>query len=327
MAPWVSFDEIKSTISVEEILQSYELKVEKRKGEEFRVLCPFHEETKASFCWNTNGKFYCFGCHAKGRDILDFVARIEKHDPNPNKGRRQAAITIAERFGLSTSPPQREENVELTEPVVNTDDGEISDDQQAREENSESKGTDAQLTNPPLTFELKNIDPSHSYLVERGLSPETIETFGLGYFSGRGSIQGRVVIPIHNEDGELVAYAGRWPGEPSGDEPKYKLPHQFHKSLVVYNLHRAREHATEGLIVVEGFFSVFEFHQHGRKNVVAIMGSAMSEVQERLIVDCVGQRGRVLLAFDDDNAGRKGAKEAAERLVSKVFVRTVAIPK
>jgi DNA primase len=97
-------------------------------------------------------------------------------------------------------------------------------------------------------------------------------------------MQGRVVIPIHNDQGVLVAYAGRSPGDPPEGEGKYRFPPNFKKSLVLFNLHRAREHATEGLIVVEGFFTVFEFFQRNRKNVVALMGSSMSTEQERLIV-------------------------------------------
>ena len=73
---------------------------------------------------------------------------------------------------------------------------------------------------------------------------------------------GRIAIPIHNEHGELVAYAGRWPGEPPDGEGKYKLPAGFHKSLVVYNLHRAKALAREkGLLVVEGFFGAMIVEQ------------------------------------------------------------------
>ena len=100
---------------------------------------------------------------------------------------------------------------------------------------------------------------------------------------------GRIAIPIHNEQGELVAYAGRWPGEPPDGEGKYKLPAGFHKSLVVYNLHRAKDHAKEqGLIVVEGFFDCMRLHQAGIPNVVALMGSSLSEEQEALLVAAVG---------------------------------------
>jgi DNA primase len=77
--------------------------------------------------------------------------------------------------------------------------------------------------------------------------------------------------------------------------------------------------------VVEGFFDTMDFWQRGRRNVVAIMGSSLSDSQERLIVETVGPRGRVLLAFDPDAAGRKGMEDAAARLVSQVFVRTVTL--
>jgi DNA primase len=138
-------------------------------------------------------------------------------------------------------------------------------------------------------------------------------------------MHGRVVIPIHNEHGELVAYAGRWPGDPPEDKPKYLLPANFKKKLVVFNLGCAREDAADGLIVVEGFWSVFELWQKGRRNVVAVMGSSVSSEQERLIVETVGSRGRVLLAFDPDDAGRRGMTDAAARLTHYCFVRTVEL--
>jgi DNA primase len=179
--------------------------------------------------------------------------------------------------------------------------------------------------NPPLTFALQHLDAGHPYLKARGLADETIKTFGLGYFAGKGSMHGRIVIPVHNEHGELVAYAGRFPGDPPEGEPKYKLPANFHKSLLLYNFHRAREHGSEGLIVVEGFFPVFELWQKGRRNVVAVMGNHLSKEQEALIVATVGPKGRALIAFDDDEAGREGAANAATRLVSQIFVRTIAL--
>src|SRR5262249_16853187 len=114
------------------------------------------------------------------------------------------------------------------------------------------------------------------------------------------------VIPIHNEREELVAYAGRWPGDegwPEGEE-KYKLPPGFHKSLVVFNLHRVHEVArAQGLIVVEGFFDVMRPWQAGVANAVALMGSSMSEEQAQLIVEAVGSQGCVALMFDEDPAG------------------------
>ena len=91
---------------------------------------------------------------------------------------------------------------------------------------------------------------------------------------------GRVVIPIHDENGFLIAYAGR-----SADEtdPKYRFPPRFRKSLVLFNLHRA---AAEGksVIVVEGFFDSFKVHQAGLPGVVALMGCSLSLRQGATLV-------------------------------------------
>jgi DNA primase len=180
--------------------------------------------------------------------------------------------------------------------------------------------------NPPLKFALKSLDPEHAYLKERGFAPETITAFGVGLCTGKSIMAGRIAIPIHNELGELVAYAGRWPGMPPEGEGKYKLPTGFHKSLVVYNLHRAREHAKEaGLIVVEGFFDAMRVWQAGFPNVVALMGSTMSEAQEELIVTAVGQGGKIALMFDEDEAGWKGREEALSRLSGRVYVRVIGL--
>ena len=86
-----------------------------------------------------------------------------------------------------------------------------------------------------MTFQLKGIDPVYPYLTKRGISRELAEKFGVGYFPGKGSVHGRVVIPIHNERGDLVVYAGL---SIDDSEPKYKLPSEFQKSLELYNLHR-----------------------------------------------------------------------------------------
>src|SRR6516162_5148722 len=63
--------------------------------------------------------------------------------------------------------------------------------------------------NPPLSFALQSIHVHHPYLAERRITPETAEHFGIGLFAGQGCMQGRVVIPIHDDGGRLVAYAGR----------------------------------------------------------------------------------------------------------------------
>jgi DNA primase len=320
---WVSFEEVKSQVSMHDVLAHYGLMqgtVEKpsKHGVELRLRCPFHEDKTPSLSINAEtGKFHCFGCHAKGGDIFDFVVTKEGISAGDRtKNRRQAALLIKDWFGVTSEAAPAQETSAAAETVAPVED--VTPLQKVPEE----------PVNPPLTFTFKHLDTRHSYLTqERDLKEATIDFFGLGHHAGKGIMQGRVVIPIHNDQGDLVAYAGRWPadtGWPTGEE-KYKLPPGFRKSHVLYNLHRAKEYATEGLIVVEGFFTVFEFWERNRKNVVALMGSSMSAEQERLIVETVGPKGRVLLALDNDEAGRTGSEYAVGRLRSQVFVREMAL--
>ena len=130
--------------------------------------------------------------------------------------------------------------------------------------------------NKPLGFRLQGIDHHHPYLAQRGIDPETAEYFGVGFFSGKGSMSGRVVIPVENEKGELVAYAGR---AIDGGEPKYKLPAGFKKSQVLYNLPRAAEETEGTVILVEGFFDCIKVTQ-AEHACVALMGCSMSAEQE-----------------------------------------------
>jgi DNA primase len=180
--------------------------------------------------------------------------------------------------------------------------------------------SDASCVNPPLERSLKDLNPDHPYLVERGLTVPTIKEFGIGYCT-RGLMRGRIAIPIHNEGGELVAYAGRAVDQELADaKGKYRLPDGFKKSFVLFNLHRAVEHADRDLIVVEGFFDCFKLHQAGFPNVVALMGSTLSEPQEQLILS---QCDRIVLMLDGDDAGTKCLREFYGRLRRRLYLREI----
>lgn len=304
MAKWISFQELRNRVSMEDILRHYGLMEQYRRSKDEVIgLCPFHEETTASFHVSfTKNVFHCFGCQSKG-NILDFVALTEGVDV------RQAALMIQEWFQVSSGG--------------GTESAALASEVQA----SISETTaEAGEKNSPLTFRLNNLDSKYPYLAERGLETETIEYFGLGYCS-RGLMRGRVVIPIHDERGELVAYSGRYPGEPPDSRPKYLLPSGFRKSHVVFNLNSAGASAKKnGLVVVEGFFDVFRFWQAGFHQVVAIMGSALSERQRNLLVAAVGPNGNIALLLDQDDAGRTCLSQCLDELSPRVFVKALALP-
>jgi DNA primase len=122
----------------------------------------------------------------------------------------------------------------------------------------------------------------------------------------------------------LVAYAGRWPGQPPDGQPKYRLPKGFRKSFELFNLHRiATDDRQLPLVVVEGFFGCMAVWQAGYRGVVSLMGSTLSQAQEELIVRTAGPHGTVILMFDEDEAGRKGRTEAQARLARWLRVRVV----
>ncbi len=302
---WVDFDRIKEAASVKTVLARYGIDwLKPEQGDELRGRCPIHDgKEERSFHISVrpekHGAFKCFSCLAHG-NIIDFVAAMERcsvHD---------AGLRLQEWFGVIRA----ESGNGLRRPAV-----ELSTGGSTKETVSDPEEV---AINKPLSFQLKGIDPTHAYLANRGITEETAAHFGCGFFPGKGSMLGRVVIPVHNQSGELVAYAGR---SIDGSEPKYKLPAGFHKSLEVYNLHRA---VMPGLIVVEGFFDCMKVHQAGYPFVVALMGCSMSERQEELLVDR-GSKGIVLM-LDGDEAGRQGAATIAAKLVRRVFTRVVEIP-
>lgn len=300
---FIGFDALKQTVSMVQILDRYGLTERlRRSGDSLTGVCPIHaghnpSQFRVSLsrnCW------ICFGDCNGGGSIIDFVSRKEA------VGIREAALLIQDWFDVHPrngegAGPNGQERIKQAPQV-------------------EPAGP---LANPPLRFTLRDLDGTHPYLAERGLSPETIATFGLGHCR-KGSLAGWIAIPIHSHAGVLLAYAVRWPGVPPKDMPKYRLPKGFRKSLELFNVHRAsRVDPAQALIVVEGFFGCMKVWQAGFRRVVALMGSMLSRAQEELIVQTAGPDGRVTLMFDEDVAGRKGRAEAKERLSRHLTVDVI----
>jgi len=174
------------------------------------------------------------------------------------------------------------------------------------------QATSVSQTNLPLRFQLSGLEHSHSYLEGRGITALTSRTLGIGYYGGPGMMQGRVAIPVHNEAHELVAYAGR---SVEGEDPKYRFPPGFHKSQELFLLHRAKHTGDHAVIIVEGFFDAAKVWQAGHRNVVALMGSSLSDTQAGLLQKHFRQ---AVLMLDGDDAGR-AATDAITRRLSQIM--------
>jgi DNA primase len=300
---FVDFKEIKDRVSIEALLGYYNIKLRRVNQQSMRGNCPLpmhsSEKSKESFIIQTGKNIWTCqssSCVAgrsgkKGGNILDFVALME------NCSIRDAAVKLRDWFLVTkhNSEPQKG-----SDPIP-----------------ERNPKTDDEGDNKPLTFTLHGIDCAHQYLQERGITAEIAEHFCIGFFPGKGSMSGRVVIPIHNERGELIAYAGRAIDK---TEPKYKLPAGFKKSEVLFNLHR-RDASDNTVIIVEGFFDSVKVHQAGFPEVVALMGSSLSVRQEELLRKC----SDVVILLDGDAAGRDAAREIAARLVRSHWVRVIEL--
>jgi DNA primase len=303
---WIDFTELKRQVSIRDVLARYGLLdgLQEKKPGKLVGPCPIHGgKNGTSFNVDVDKNvFHCFS-ECGGGNVLDLVMKIEGCTI------REAGEKLADWFGLSWT---RRRKGESTPQPTNS----IAPKPAAAAHTSERVG--AERANPPLERPLKDLNPDHPYLVERGLTVPTIKTFGIGYCT-RGLMRGRIAIPIHDEHGDLVAYAGRAvDGALAAEKGKYRLPDGFKKSFVLFNLHRAIQSADRHLILVEGFFDCFRATQAGFPNVVALMGSTLSEPQEQLLL---AHADRLTLFFDGDDAGTKCVREFYARLRRRTFLR------
>lgn len=319
----IDFKELKAQATFEPVLAHYRIRHTVR-GHRVSALCPFHNDRDPSLRIDLGKKVWrCCACEAKG-NILDFVARMERQ--TAPGALPKVARTLIEICGLELGAGHPAEGARM--PVDGPEAPETGKPAPppSRPAGTRPGGSDATPTaepgpiNPPLTITLK-LDSEHPYFEERRIDHDTRAVFGLGY-AGRGMMAGRIAIPIHNERGQLVAYAGRWPGDPPAGQPRYKLPPNFRKSAALFNLHRVG--GSRHLVVVEGFFAVFRLQALGIP-AVALMGHDLSAEHVRLLK--AAGTALVTVMLDGDDAGRTAVEKIVPSLARHgVFVREAALP-
>jgi DNA primase len=278
MSNWLDFAAIKQQVALSVVLRQYQVPLRRSGRYQYRGICPIHRgQGRDAFHVNlSQNVFHCFSCGAGG-SVLDFVAAMERCSL------REAARRLQQDCGMAA---QTARGISRGSPTV----------------------TEKMSTPKPLGFALRDVDSTHPYLATRGLAPSTAAHFGVGYYLGPGLFSGRLVIPIHNAQGELVAYCGR---ALDGSTPRYRFPPRFAKSQLLFNWHRAAEAGKRVVVVVEGFFACLHLHQAGVRSVVALMGSALSRAQQNLLLE---RFRHVILMLDGDAAGRRAAAEIASQL-------------
>jgi DNA primase len=327
---WINFNVLRKGLSFEKVLQLYGVDVRRKApGNRHVGFCPLptHQGKRRSPSFSAKldfGVWQCFGCKASG-NVLDFAVRMEGLDPQDRQHLRQVSLRLQQTFhvpGASDRNPGKE-NRSAPKPRSTPP---------PQPPAAPAKPKLPVVVNQPLDFELKDLDPEHPYLTERGFQRETIRHFGLGYCN-RGLMKGRVAIPLHDHEGRLVGYGGRLVDDSviDADHPKYLLPgpreregklYEFRKSLLLYNGWHIQRPVDE-LIVVEGFPACWWLWQWGYPNTVALMGSDCSDEQAKLIAALVSPAGRAWLFPDSGPGGEHCASSALARVAPHRFVRWV----
>lgn len=300
-----------------------------RAGREFKGCCPFHKEKTPSFTVNDDKQFYhCFGCGAHG-DAVEFVMQQD------NLSFIEAVEMLAAQAGMEV-PQQTPQEVA-----------------QARNEKSlHSLMDDAANFFTHVLYETKEGSGPLAYVRERGMSAEALTAFRIGYSPADGqtlrrylkekgytdeqiveagvirrSTRGgepysffreRLMFPVSDKRGRVVAFGGRvLPGNTAEDAPKYINSSDspfFHKGRMLYAESHARAAAADGqpIIVVEGYMDVMACWQAGFRGAVAPLGTALTEDQILVLWKLCNAP---VLCFDGDNAGRRAAARACERIL------------
>lgn len=331
--------QLKSKIDLVELIGNY-VPLE-RKGGNWWGRCPFHHEKTPSFAVNAEDQFYhCFGCGVSG-DAISFVREIESVDFI------DAVKILAERAKMPL-------------PEMNFDTEKTAE--QKRKRDSVLK-----ILRAAAHFYLDNLNSGHAdahvqYILDRKIASPVVRKFGLGASldykslpqflldkgfrredilesgavaesekSGRliDAQAGRLIFPIINAFGDVVAFGGRVLEKT--DFAKYKNTREtivFNKSKTLYNINRIKklkqDSGLKDIIIVEGYMDTISLFQAGFTNVAASMGTALTKDQARLVKRYAD---KAYISYDGDFAGQKGAIRGLEILRDEqVAVRVVPLP-
>jgi len=311
----------------------------KKKGRDWTACCPFHNEKTPSF-YVSQGKqiFKCFGC-SKGGSVFDFIMEIE------GCSFPEAVRVVAEKTGVTVPvetdnareyeerASQRAELMRLNELAIQffeqnlteTAEGRRALDYLARRGVSEETRKAFRLGYAPNGY-----DAMGGYLRSRGASTTQIERSGLVTLKESGGFydrfRNRLMFPICDTQGRVIAFGGRILGD---GEPKYLNSPEtalYTKGMHLFGLNQAREAIRQRsyAILVEGYLDFLIPFQAGVRNLVASLGTALTENQARLL----GRYARrIVVNFDPDSAGQAATKRSLELLLTEAFkVNVLTLP-
>ena len=329
-----TIEEVKQRIDIVDLIS--ERVVLKKRGREYVGLCPFHEEKSPSFTVSpAKQMYYCFGCGAGGNGIKFFM-EVGKQSFS------EVVFDLARRYQIpikTLAVEQRQEleqQLSLKEQLYEIMAVAVSFYQHALSQPQGEKALDylkvqRQLTPETIaTFQLgyspEGWETLYRYLVEQKRYPVAlVEQAGLIKARQNGSgyydqFRDRLMIPIFDSQGRAIAFGSRTLGN---EQPKYlNSPDTplFEKGKTLFALDRAKQAIIQQdlAIVVEGYFDAIALHAAGITNVVACLGTALSQEQIKLLLR-YSESKQIIFNFDADQAGIKATQRAIEEINSLVY--------
>ncbi len=329
-------EEIKARIDAVEFISRYVPL--QRAGRSFKACCPFHQERTPSFVvFPETGTWRCFGACSIGGDVFSFLMQKE------NMEFREALQALAQEAGVQL-PEEADKGdysgrdllYELNDKAAVFFRNQLHRNQGAQPARDylQRRGINAEVASQfQLGFAPDSWDALRDHLVQAGYAPDVLHRADLvkhnverdSYYD---SFRNRLVVPIHDRQGRIIGFGGRVLDD---SVPKYLNTAEtplFHKSHVVYGLDRAYRaiRQADSVVVVEGYMDVIAAHQFGFENVVACLGTALTEEQLRQLHRYTDN---FILALDADTAGQQAtlrglnqARQALKRKAKPVLTAT-----
>src|SRR5437773_5924619 len=313
----------------------------KRAGSTFKALCPFHQEKTPSFTVSPSRQtFHCFGCGAGG-SVFRFVMDYEHLDfpAAVKKLATRVGIPVIEERGVSRDDEDRQHETRRALVQLHAEAAEWFHENLVKKKIGEpareylkGRGIDKRIAKDwQIGFAPQSWDAFLSWALERGYQQRLLLESGLitrreeGDNKAYDRFRNRIMFPIHNDVGEVIAFSGRILDKEAETAKYVNSPETplFRKGRVLFGLHKTKRGLIEAdcAIVCEGQLDLITLFEAGITNVVAPQGTAFTEGQARILKRYVNE---VVLCFDADAAGQKAAERSLEPLLQNDLVVRVA---
>jgi len=336
-----SVEKIKERLSIVDVISSY-IQVD-QSGKNFKARCPFHNEKTPSFFISTErGTYYCFGCGEKG-DIFSFVEKFEGTDfMGSLKLLAERAGIVLETFSKDNKDKDKKElYYEILEEATKFFETNFDKEPKARAYLMSRGITDATIKLFRIGFVKDEWRSLSDYLINKGYKKEDIELVGLLKKSESGfydRFRSRIIFPISDSSGRVIAFSGRIFGKDDATEAKYlNSPDTplFNKSNVLFGIDKAKTSIRKRgySIVVEGQMDLILSHQADFTNTVAVSGTALADsvIDNESKINNLGLIRRIspniIFAYDGDSAGIRAASRSATIALSlDMQVKVASLP-